>query len=231
MRHRKLVSASAALVLAFGTATLRAQPGRDLARTLPVDSILARFAADRIHNRLTHVAYDVLELPHSYATRQDSLLDGLERLAAAGDRYVASSAASMVAFAGQAHDRGAPLAGIVPRLARMYRVASSQRDDAGVQRAIRASLPLQADRNAAAALLRSIAAEHDSRGPDPVHGYVTVGEPRVEALARLAEMGETGRTVLQEMYRRGEARSPQARMVLEQMARRGFPVADAVRKP
>jgi hypothetical protein len=80
------------------------------------------------------------------------------------------------------------------------------------------------------ALLRQIAAEPDESGPDPVHGYFSVGEPRADALARLAEMGEDGRAALQAMYRNGEGRSPQAKIILQQMAEREFPVTDMRRR-
>ncbi|HEX8830218.1 MAG TPA: hypothetical protein VF705_03580, partial [Longimicrobium sp.] len=61
--------------------------------------------------------------------------------------------------------------------------------------------------------------------------YFSVGEQRALALARLSEMGEEGRTTLQAMYRSGEAISPQARIILQSMAERGFPVADQLGRP
>jgi hypothetical protein len=100
-----------------------------------------------------------------------------------------------------------------------------------VRLAIRNTMPEQADRRAAAAFLRTVAAEadptNDGSGP---HGYFSVGDPRTEALSRLAEMGAEGRAVLQAMHRSGEARSPQARAILARMAQRGFPVIDARRR-
>jgi hypothetical protein len=133
----------------------------------------------------------------------------------------------MTAFAGTT-EIPSPIAGVVDRLLRIY----CGNTEWGVRNAILNVLPQQRDRRASAAFLRSIAAEADTTNRwQPVHGYFTQGDLRTAALARLSEMGDEGRAVLQAMHRSGEARSPQARIVLEDMARRGFPVIDVRRAP
>ena len=210
-------------LLVLGCAPLRAQPPGEW----PVDSILSVFERDvrarAINNRGSRRVFAILYAPEGYAARRDSLLDGLERLALTSDsEHVRHSATSNFAVAGTT-EVPFPKEGIVPRLMRIYQSKNAPL----VQLSIRNYLPVQADRPAAAALLRSIAA-----GPDPFAGQRPdpIGDDRVEALHRLSEMGEEGRAVLQAMHRNGEARSPWARTVLEQMARRGFPVRDLRRE-
>jgi hypothetical protein len=218
----------ALLVVVVARVPLGAQVVRtDPARIWAADSVIARFESDiRMHvvnsQGLDAVA-GILMLPGVFAARQDSLLNGLERLAVtSNDSNVRRRAAYWIAFAGTGGRAVSPVKGVCSRLARIYRA----RDDAGVRLAIRNGMPLQAERRAAAAFLRSLAVEPDSSGGNGVEGYFSIGDPRTEALARLAEMGEEGRAVLQAMHRSGEARSPQARMILDDMARRGFPVRD-----
>jgi hypothetical protein len=199
------------------------------ARTWPVDSVLARFEAD-VRNHVVNslgsdIVSSILHLPASYAARKDSLLDGLEHLALSSrEDVVRRMAVGYIGFAGKGGATWSRVPGVMNRLARIYRTQG----DVGVRLAVRNQLPLQAERAAAISFLRALAREpddaNDGTGP---HGYFSFGDPRTEALARLAEMGEDGRTVLQAMYRSGEVRSPQGRIMLEDMARRGFPVHDA----
>jgi len=170
------------------------------------------------------VAFSIFYLPPSFEARKDSLLDGLERLVmASSDQFVRRSAAGRIAFAGEGGSNWNAVPGVMRRLARIYR--STEHSE--VRLTILSQVPLQADRAAAAALLRSIAREpddaNDGTGP---HGYFSYGDPRTEALSRLSEMGEEGRAVLQAMHRSGEVRSPQGRIWMEEFARRGFPVED-----
>jgi hypothetical protein len=201
---------------------------------VPVDSILTRFeretrAHDHVGRGMELIVITFARGPQS--ARKDSLLDGLERLVdVSTDREVRGTAAQMVASAGEAEDEIPPLPGIVRRLERIYR-RHGNNDDSLVRLSILSSLPLQGERVAAAALLRSIAAQPDpgNNGTGP-EGYFSVGDPRTEALAGLSKMGAEGRAVLQAMYRGGEAASPQARITLEHMAQRGFPVTDSVER-
>ena len=220
------------LLLLFGCAPLRAQAERaDRARTWPVESVLARFEADiRAHvvqSLGARVTYDIIYLPRVYAPRQDSLLDGLERLALTSENAkVRQEATAMIAFAGQVGRPTPPLPGVLPRLLRIYRSNTQWL----VRALIRDQMPEQVERRAAAAFLRSVAAEPDTSSGSGPHGYFSHGDPRTEAVARLAEMGEEGRAVLQAMHRSREARSPQVRTLLDDMARRGFPVRDIARR-
>jgi hypothetical protein len=222
-----------ALLVLFGCAPLRAQADRvDRARTWPVDSVLARLEADVRANLVqsmgARLTYDVFYLGNAFAPRQDSLLDGLERLALTSDNdTMRREATSLIAFAGQVGRPSPPVPGVFPRLLRIYRSNTAWL----VRALIRDQMPEQAERRAAAAFLRSIAAEPDTGSGTGPHGYFAIGDPRTEAVARLAEMGEEGRSVLQAMHRNREARSPQVRIMLDDMARRGFPVRDIARGP
>lgn len=216
-----------------GSVMLHAQARAPL---VPIDSILARFERETRTHDNTGIGVQLIVLTltsGSYVARKDSLLRGLERLSdASTDKGVRAFAAQMIASAGEEGGAGPPLPGIVQRLERIYhRHAGNDDGDYGARLAIVSSLPLQGERAAAAALLRSIASEpdpgNDGMGP---HGYFSIGDLRTEALWGLAAMGEEGRAVLQAMHRSGEAKSPQARVVLDSMARRGFPVTDAVER-
>lgn len=215
------------------TSLVHAQTARPL---LPVDSILAHFqrqtrARARTGDGVTLILNVFSRPPGGYSPRQDSLLNGLERLVDFSDnRDVREFAAQMLAAAGEEARAAPPLPGIVRRLERIYHRHGGN-EDYGIRTSILPSLPLQRERGAAAALLRTIASQ-----PDPgnngtgVEGYFGVGDPRTGALAGLSEMGQEGRAVLQAMYRSGEAASPQARVTLEHMAQRGFPVTDLVER-
>lgn len=228
----------AALVTIFGSATVSAGAPPLHAQTrapLPVDSIVALFEREtRAHSYTgdgVGLIVEVTNAPGRYSARKDSLLDRLERLVdTSPDKHVRSTAAQWVAFAGEAGRVAPPLPGIMRRLERIYRRRGNNQDP-GVRISILSSLPLQGERGAAAALLRTIASQpdttNDATGPE---GYLSVGDPRTEALAGLSQMGQEGRAVLQAMYRSGQAASPQSRITLEHMAQRGFPVTDAVER-
>jgi hypothetical protein len=204
---------------------------QDPSRTWPIDSVLSRF--DR-HIR-AHLAnspgfdavFRILRLPASYAARKDSLLEGLELLALTSDnREVREVAAERIAEAGELGRNVPPVPGIWPRLARIYRSNTAWL----VRSAILDHSPMLAERGAALAFLRSVAAEEDTTTPSVVEGYFGYGDLRIWALDRIAEMGEDGRAVLQAMHRSGEVRSPQARWTLDAMAQRGFPVRELRRR-
>jgi hypothetical protein len=207
-------------------------PMAERARNWPVDSVLLHFERDasaRVRNSAaTGSATEIIYLPRAYTARQDSLVDGLERLALTShNANVRSEAVALIAFAGTGGRTAPPLPGIIPRLARIYPAWPGDI----VQLHIRNSMPEQAERRAAAAFLRTLAIAPDpGNGGMGPHGYFAVGDPRAEALSRLAEMGAEGRAVLQAIHRSGEARSPQARAILARMAQRGFPVIDARRR-
>jgi len=228
----------AILVTIFGIATVSADATPLHAQTgapLPVDSIVAVFERETRAHVYTGdgvgLIVEVTNAPGRYSARKDSLLNGLERLVdISPEKHVRSTAAQWIAFAGEAGRAAPPLPGIVRRLERIYR-RHGNNQDTGVRISILSSLPLQGERVAAAALLRSIAAQPDpsNNGTGP-EGYFSVGDPRTEALAGLSKMGAEGRAVLQAMHRGGEAASPQARITLEYMAQRGFPVTDSVER-
>lgn len=193
---------------------------------LPIREIIDRFERDTQTGALRNVGASLVnEAIRNRASpgRRDSLLSALERLALTHESLdVRHRATAYLATAGK-HDTPFAAAGVVPRLVRIY-----QANDAGVVRfAIRDVMPQQVEQRAAAAFLRSIAAEHD---PHWRHRVDDMGDHRLEALFGLARMGEEGRAALQAMHRSGEARSPQARQALEHMAQRGFPVRDLVRE-
>ena len=168
----------------------------------------------------------LLRDPRASGARRDSLLNGMERLALTGrTRDIRHVAALNLAVAGTS-DMPIPEPGVVARLLRTYR----NQTDPAVRLTIRNQPPLQVERQAAAAFLRSNAVEPDTSAEMGPHGYFSHGDPRTEAVARLAEMGEEGRSVLQAMHRNREARSPQVRGMLDDMARRGFPVRDIARR-
>lgn len=217
------------VLLVTACVPLRAQaPGPDYVRTWPVDSVLARFEQETRRGAAwesgSRGVCQILALSAPFRARRDSLLDALERLAMTSDhRQVWSAAAARIACAGQP-DQGPPAAtGIIARLTRMYH----RTQDVGVRSNIMDRLPEQAERLDAAALLRSIAAQ-----PDPhLHRRMDdIGDVRTEALRLLAMMGGEGQAVLRAMHRSGEARSPHARALLAEMARRGFPVRDLARE-
>jgi hypothetical protein len=118
-----------------------------------------------------------------------------------------------------------PIPRVMSRIARIYRTVDTPPI---VRFTIRRRLPFQAEQRAAAALLRSIAAEPDPNPGAPRHD---MGDPRIEALGALRQMGAEGRAALQAMHRSGEARSPHAREALREMAAAGFPVREPERTP
>ena len=198
------------------------------ARTWPVDSVVSRFEAgvraNAANNLGSEIMFEIARLPASCTARKDSLLDRLEHLIVANsDERLRVYAAYEIAFAGEGSGNRVPVPGVVRRLTRIYH--STAHSD--VRHPILDRLPLQAERAAAIGLLRSIASEpdpnNDGSGP---HGYFSYGDPRTEALARLTEMGEEGRAVLRAMHSSGEVRSPQGRIMLDDIAKRGFPVRD-----
>lgn len=191
-------------------------------KMVSVDSILSAFERDaRTRASPSSALSDVREVLRqtAFPARGDSLLRGLQQLALqSADVNVQHYATSYLGDAGSESRR----ISIVEGLQRIYRV----RNTPLIRLTVLDKMPLQQERAAAAAFLRSVAAEPDLNGPDPVHGYFTSGDPRTQALARLSEMGEEGAAALRAMHRSGGARSPQARIVLDDMARRGFPVRD-----
>jgi hypothetical protein len=190
-----------------------------------VDSVLSLFERDAARRsrlgRGTDRVMDILQ-GSPPAARTDSLLNGLLRLATTGANEDVRASATI--YFGSAGTRPRPVP-IVAGLARIYHAPNGLR----LQTLVIDQMTYQVDRTAAVSFLRAVAASPDSRAPHPVHGYSTHGEPRAWALARLAEMGTEGQSALRAMHRGGEARSPQARTILDGMAARGFPVVDARR--
>jgi hypothetical protein len=224
----------ALLLLSLGfssTPVLGQQRPPERARAWPIDTVLARFESDARHNVVNgsgfQVVYSIITLPDAWTARKDSLLEGLEHQAmSSSDPDVRIRAVYALATAGTGGESWSAVPRVMGRLARIYRSTSYP----DVRSPIRDQLPRQAERASAAALLRSIAREgddaNDGSGP---HGYFSYGDPRIEALSRLSEMGAEGRAVLQAMHRSGEVRSPQGRIWLDDFARRGFPVSEMAR--
>lgn len=197
-----------------------------------MDSILAHFERQtQAHSHTGDGVGLILDVisrpPGGYSPRQDSLLNGLERLVTLSTNPdVRSFAALMLGSAGEAAHSTSPLPGVVPRLERIYR-RLERNEDHGARSLILSSLMLQGERAAAAALLRAIASQPDTC-ECLMEGDFQIGDLRLEALVSLGAMGAEGRAVLQAMYRSGEAASPLVRGTLEHMALRGFPVTDSV---
>ncbi|HEX6746654.1 MAG TPA: hypothetical protein VF092_05110 [Longimicrobium sp.] len=179
------------LSLLVASKSLPAQGVRVIAaRTWPLDSIVSRFEAgvraNAANNLGSEIMFEIARLSASHTARKDSLLDRLEHLVVSNpDKRVRVYAAYEIAFAGERGGNRMPIPGVVHRLARIYHSTAH----ADVRSPILDQLPLQAERAAAIALLRSVASEpdpgNDGRGP---HGYFSLGDPRTEALARLTEM-------------------------------------------
>lgn len=187
-----------------------------------VDSTLSVFAREARQRVLVSRGADmvmrILQSPASPA-RRDSLLNGLRRLALeSDDANVRLDATNYFGEAGGWRQQISVMDG----LQRIYQ----SRDSLRLRSMVLDKMPRQIDRAAAVVFLRTIAAQSDLNRPDPVHGYFTVGDLRIQALARLSEMGDEGAVALRAMHRSGEARSPQAKLILDDMARRGFPVRD-----
>jgi hypothetical protein len=195
---------------------------------VPADSVLARWERDARSGVVNNLG--TVWIIHNIRNpvprpRLDSLLNGLDRFATSSDSEQSRHAAvGLLLLAGEA-DMPRPIPGIVARMARIYHDAAAPRI---VRFTIRRRLPFQAEQRAAAALLRSIAAEADPNPGAPRHD---MGDPRIEALGALRQMGAEGRAALQAMHRSGEARSPHAREALREMAAAGFPVREPERTP
>ncbi|MBB4637772.1 hypothetical protein [Longimicrobium terrae] len=189
---------------------------------MSVDSTLSVFKRDArqrvLVSRGADLVMGILQRPAAPA-RRDSLLNGLQRLALeSDDPNVRLDATNYFGTAGSWRQR----ISIVEGLRRIYQ----SRDSLRLRSMVLDKMPQQADRAAAVGFLRSVAAEPDLNGTDPIHGLFTNGDRRTQALARLSEMGEDGAAALRAMHRSGEAKSPQAKIILNDMARRGFPVRD-----
>jgi hypothetical protein len=213
-----------AVVCAFGTAVCL--PAQAPAQGDPgVRELLALFDREIRETHVTRAGrvYSIRLLTGQAASpaARDSLLDGLERLAVASDHpQVAFFAAEVMVEAGS-REQLRPLAGIVPRLERIYRGTGS----GYVRRGIRGRAYLLADRPSAARLLASIAVGAGSADAGQVD-FGGVDSPRLEALRELAVMGTAGRDALMDLHRRDAVRDPLARDFLRQLANRGFPVTD-----
>jgi hypothetical protein len=217
------------LLLAGHGTSLRGQSTLpNSAYAAPADSVLSRWERDVRSRAVNNIGtvWIIQNLRHpAPGPRLDSLLDGLERFATTSDsERVRHRAVNLLLLAGEA-DMPRPVSAVMSRVARIHHASDAPRI---VRTAIRDRMPFQANRRAAAALLRSVAAE-----PNPNPGPVVddMGNPRIEALAGLRRMGAEGRAVLQAMHRSGEARDPRVRTILQEMARAGFPVREPERTP
>lgn len=174
--------------------------------------LLTEFS-DRSQDSLSHraglVIGDILlrnaENPRA---RVDSLLVGLARIAAEGERPAAIEAVTMLGAPGF-RTVPHPLPGTVLRLRRIY----SRSSDPMVRRVIVGSMGWQAERVAAIAFVRKIAMAEPGHEdfPDAVH----------EAIRVLLAMGTEGRAVVSDLHRRRLVRIPEERHNLELLDRAG----------
>jgi hypothetical protein len=110
--------------------------------------------------------------------------------------------------------------GVVARLARVYR----QSNDLLVRQTILLSMPYQAERTEAIAVVEEAAHEANPvSAPRP--GSITVDDtPRSPAIAVsvLTAMGPEGEVALRRLYAQGSVQDLRARRLLEELARQGF---------
>lgn len=146
------------------------------------------------------------------AAKQDSVADGLERLALRRGRPDAASqaAVSYLALGGQGSE-GTALRGATARLSRIYRLSGD--------RAVRSQVLMLAstldDRPGMVSVLREAA----TTPPDPTRQswHDDGSEPAVLALVALSRMGDVGRGALAELARSGRVQSPHAKARLESL--------------
>lgn len=157
----------------------------------------------------------VLRHPEAVSrAKQDSVAEGLERLALRSDVPDAArvTAVTFLAMGGGSSSGGLPLRGAPVRLARVYR----QSNDLGIRSAVLMSASSVADRAAMVPLLREVA----TRTPDPSRLSVhdDGSDPSVQALVALSRMGDVGNAALADLARSGAVTSPHARARLQRLA-------------
>ncbi|MFL5383765.1 MAG: hypothetical protein ACJ8GN_14695 [Longimicrobiaceae bacterium] len=220
-RIKALGLATSALLLSVGCAG--AQAGRAPVRLetpgWSADSLLTWFESEAIDPTqraagvgMARVLY-VLTHPVP-ASKQDSVADGLERLALRPNALEAAkmAAVSYLAVAG-ASSVSRPLPTSAARLGRVFRASR----DRGVRTSVLMLSWTLADRGGMIPLLREVA----TAAPDNTRAQSIDddSDPAALAIGALSRMGEPGRAVLIELHQKKLVRSPRAqvelRMVIE----------------
>jgi hypothetical protein len=211
-----------AVLLSVGCAGAQVAPTRVPSPGWSADSVLTWFqleAANVPRNTgdvgMALVLY-ILRNPDAVsAAKQDSVADGLERMALRADapEGVRLAAVSYLAMAG-ATSVEKPLRTTAARLGRIYRASR----DRGVRTSVLMLSWTIADRAGILPLLREVAtAAVDTSHPI---GLDDDSDPAVIAVGALSKMGETGRSVLTGLLRDGSVRSPRAQAQLRRVLER-----------
>ena len=147
------------------------------------------------------------------AAKQDSVAQGLERLALRPDAVDAAKLAAVIYLGIGGEGRGGkPLRDAPARLSRIYR----QSNALIVRTSVLMTAWTVADRAAMVPLLREVA----TKAPDPsrpVPSHDDGSDPSVLAVVALSRMGDVGRSTLTSLARSGAVRSPHARARLESL--------------
>jgi hypothetical protein len=211
-----------AVLLSVGCAGAQVAPTRLQLPGWSADSVLTWFeleAAKAPRNTgdvgMARVLY-ILRSPDAVpAAKQDSVADGLERMALRADVPEGGrlAAVSYLAMAGAASVEK-PLRRTAARLGRIYRASG----DHGLRTSVLMLSWTISDRAGIVPLLREVA----TTPVDTSHpiGLDDDSDPAVIAVGALSKMGVTGRSVLAELLRNGSVRSPRAQAQLRRVLER-----------
>jgi len=146
----------------------------------------------------------------------ETVLDGLERLATTGSTEQMRSAAVFALATPSSRDAAAPRRGAIARLARIYHQSSESLVRAAT---VATAGSLVMDREAAVEFLSEVAAtDHND--------FVAQ-----QALGSLLRQGELGRAALARLHDASQVSPPEARVMLEQMAKNDYRLPGEIRKP
>jgi hypothetical protein len=191
---------------------------QDHSHPVPVDSLLRQFEREigdpTTDRNGSAVITRMLARPEQYSSaRIDSVLTALELLAVSSDHARTRSVAAVTLSTAGDQSLPNPLPGVADRLIRIYR-----RSEDPLVRSTLIGLPLtrQADRSRVVNFLASIAVEPSLETRN--HW----GDNSARAVQNLALMGESGSRELRRLYQSGQVQSPEARRVLDVLARNDF---------
>jgi hypothetical protein len=216
MTYQTISTFTAALVLLLGTAaTAGAQDAALDPRTSSVPTMLARYerevSAPPLYQSETEgTLLAILSgLEGRYpATRVDSVLSGLERIArGGGDPEVRAAAVGLIAVAGDV-SAVSPHTEVTALLTRIHR----DDGEGALRAAVVAAMPGQSNRGLALAFLRRVAEQPGAADAFP--------QESVEAARALGAMGSQGRAVLRDVHARRTARNPETAHWIEFFGRR-----------
>jgi hypothetical protein len=219
-KAKATVVATLAVLLWFDSASAQGVAPRLQSPGWSADSLLNWFeleAANAPRNTgdvgMARVLYVLRHSEAVAAAKQDSVADGLERMAlsAGAPEAVKLAAVSCLGMAG-AGSVEAPLRTVAHRLVRIYHGSN----DRSVRTSVLMLSSTLSDRAGMIPLLREVA----TAAADPPRSMVQDdSDPAALAVGALANMGEVGQAVLSELARNGSVRSPRAqaelRMVME----------------